>query len=92
MTGIQPAALLDDPLLYAATVEQAEAARWTDLHELAALQVELTHACLRQLIASAGGKPPDALELPRPKGARPESEPIVMRPHEFGAAMARGGV
>ncbi len=90
MTGIQPAALLDDPLLYAASVEQAEAARWTDLHELAALQVELTHACLRQLIASAGGKPPDALELPRPGKPDPNA-PVVMRPSEFGKLLAGGG-
>lgn len=89
MTGIQPDALLDDPLLYAAAVEQAEAARWTDLHELVALNAELTHSVWRQLYASAGGKPPEPLKIPRPKGVRPEDEPIVMRPSEFGKMMAR---
>lgn len=88
MTGIQPAALLDDPLVYAAAIEQAEAARWTDLHELAALQVELTHACLRQLIASAGGRPPEALSVPRPGRPDPNA-PIVMKPSEFGKMLAR---
>jgi hypothetical protein len=89
MTGIQPAALLDDPLIYTAAIDQAEQARWTDLHELLALQVEMTHGVLRAVIAGAGGKPPDPLELPRPAGVRPESEPIVMRAHEFGKMMAR---
>jgi len=87
MTGIQPDALLDDPLLYAAAYEDAKAAAWTDLHELLALQVEMTHGVLRAVIASGGGKPPDQLELPRPKGVRPERDAIVMRPHEFGKAM-----
>ncbi len=88
MTGIQPGALLDDALLYAAAQEDAKAAAWTDLHELLALNVELTHALLRQAIASAGGKPPDQLEVPRPKGTYPEREPIVMRPSEFGKILA----
>lgn len=87
MTGIQPDVLLDDPVVYAAAVEQAEAARWTDLHELLALQVEMTHACLRQLIASAGGKPPEALQLPRPGRPDPNA-PIVMKPSEFGKMLA----
>ena len=88
MTGIQPDVLLDDALVYSAAVEQAEAARWTDLHELLALNVEMTHGVLRAVIASAGGKPPDPLELPRPKGMRPEAEPLVMRASEFGKMMA----
>ncbi len=88
MTGIAPAELLDDALLYAAAQEDAKAAAWTDLHELTALQVELTHAVLRQLIASAGGKPPDQLEVPRPAGVHPERDPIVMRPSEFGKILA----
>ncbi len=87
MTGVQPGALLDDPLVYAAALEQAEHARWTDLHELAALQVELTHACLRQLIASAGGRPPEALQVPRPGRPDPNA-PIVMKPSEFGKMLA----
>jgi hypothetical protein len=87
MTGIQPAALLDDTLLYHAAYEDAKQAAWTDLHELLALQVELTHGVLRAVIASGGGKPPEPLELPRPKGVRAEAEPIVMRPHEFGKAL-----
>ena len=91
MTGIQPAALLDDPLILAAATEQAEKARWTDLHELLALNAELTHGVLRAVIASAGGKPPEPLELPRP-GRRDPNAPVVMRPHELGAAMAGGRV
>lgn len=92
MTGIQPAALLDDPLVYQAAVEQAEAARWTDLHELLALNVEMTHLAMCQAMANAGAKRnqiPDPLRIPRPKGVRPEDEPIVMRPSEFGKMMAR---
>ena len=92
MTGIQPGALLDDALLYAAAQEDARRASWTETHELLALNAELTHAVLRAVIAGAGGKPPDQLEIPRPPGVRPDTEPVVMRPHEFGAAMARGDV
>ncbi len=93
MTGIQPSALLEDELLYAAANAEARRASWSDIHELLALNVELTHGVLRAVIASSGGKPPEPLEVPRPEGSRRvEDEPIVMRPHEFGAAMARGGV
>lgn len=87
MTGIQPAALLDDTLLYQAAYEDAKLAAWTDMHELLALQVELTHGVLRAVIASGGGKPPEPLELPRPQGMRPDRDPVVMRPHEFGKLM-----
>ncbi len=92
MTGIQPAALLEDELLFAAAHEDAKLAAWTDMHELLALNAELTHSVLRAIIATSGRKPPDQLEIPRPKGARPDSEPLVMRPHEFASHIARSGV
>ncbi len=90
MTGIQPGALLEDSLMLAAATEQAEAARWTDMHELLALNAELTHGVLRAVIASGGGKPPDPLELPRPGRPDPNA-PVVMRPSEFGKLLAGGG-
>ena len=78
MTGVAPDALLDDALLYAACAEQAEAASWTDLHELVAINAEVTHAVFCQLIASAGGKPPEPMRIPRP-GVK-EKKPLTVSP------------
>lgn len=75
MTGIQPSALLEDEALYAASIEQAERAEWTTLHELAAVNAEVTHAVLCQLKANAGAKQsdlPQPLRIPRPYEPKPK--------------------
>jgi hypothetical protein len=57
---------------YRALEAEAEAARWTDMHELAALQVELLHAIYRALAGAFGkGNPPEPLRVPRPNDPRP---------------------
>lgn len=94
MTGIQPAALLEDEQLYAAAVEQAEKAEWSTLHELLALNAEVADRGIRQAMANAGVKSsaiPKPLRIPRPGEAAAQSDAIVMRPHELARLIATGG-
>jgi hypothetical protein len=74
MTGVAPEVILDDDLLYAAFRAEAEQASWTDLHELMAMNVEMTHRLWRQALASAGAKEadiPPVLRVPRPSDPKP---------------------
>ena len=78
MTGIAPAELLADDLLLAAAADEAKAATWTDLHELLAINTEVTHAVLRQSMAAAGAKD---MDLPPPlRIPRPHDKPKTVRP------------
>jgi hypothetical protein len=92
MTGIQPATLLEDEALYAASIEQAERAEWTTLHELMAVNAEVTHAVLCQLKASAGAKQndiPQPLRFPRPGEKKPKK--IVLSGLDAARAIMGGG-
>ena len=74
MTGVAPDVILDDDLLYAAFRAEAERASWTDLHELLAMNVEMTHRVWLQTMANAGAKAgdlPPSLRIPRPSDPKP---------------------
>lgn len=63
---------------------------WTLLHELAALNVELTHSLIRTVQSAAGGKPAKELRIPRP-GDQGKAGRRVMKPAEF-AQLTKDGL
>jgi len=90
MTGVAPSEYLDDPLLYAALRDEAESASWTGLHELLALNVEMTNAVLRQSMINAGIKPadlPKQVRIPRPD----DPPPLRLGAVDAARAIMRGG-
>lgn len=57
---------------FSALEAEAEAARWTDMHEMVAMQTEILHGIYRALAGAFGkGNPPEQLRLPRPHDPRP---------------------
>lgn len=91
--GVSPDAFMHDSTLYAAYAKEAEDARWTDLHELLALNTEVTHAMYRQLRANAGAKEqdiPEPLEIPRPGVTRQQEEKRVVSPGEASRVLMGG--
>lgn len=90
MTGAAPAAFLDDPVMFAAYRDEAEAAAWTDIHELLAINAELTHALIRQTAAAAGAKEsqlPKPLQIPRPNEKK--RDPLRVSPIEVAGMIGR---
>lgn len=69
---------------------EAQAAAWTDAHEMAALQTEILHGIFRMLVgAFTKSTPPDALRLPRPNDPKPQR--LVVSAGDFARMIRRGG-
>lgn len=79
MTGVTPAELVGDGMsgaMFNALLRQSEAAEWTSLHELAAVQCELLHGLIRVVVRALGGDAGKPLVITRP-GQEPEKPPVV---------------
>lgn len=91
MTGASPAEVWEMPgPVFAAFRDEADAASWTPLHEMIAVQTETMHGIYRLLIgALTRTNPPDQLRIPRPNDPRPRR--IVVSAGEMARMLTRRG-
>lgn len=92
MTGIAPSELLADETLYDASIEQAEQAQWSSLHEAVACTAELVHWLVRVQLGAHGVKPdkiPAKFRYPRPGDK--EQGPVKVTAGQLAAMMRQGG-
>lgn len=87
MTGAPPSELMAmSAPAFAAYADEAEAAAWTSMHEMAAFGVETLHGIYRILVgALTKSRPPEQLHIRRP--GEPERRRIVVGAVEMARMM-----
>lgn len=91
MTGAPPSELMAmSAPAFAAYADEAEAAAWTPMHEMAAFGVETLHGIYRILIgALTKSNPPEQLHIPRP--GDPAKKRIVVGAVDMARMLTRKG-